>query len=166
MSNQERIRPRQGPQQSSPELRAEAEAGDKGIVRAPDIGGRAADVDIGPGPLVVSQVQTPGAPQAVYASPTTHPRPAPPPPPVDVQGPLNPEQAAAARLTHNQQNRLGLPRLNDAERLLAAFQEKRAAWKAHYAKTREHSGEAFEAYQEARQAMMAAGLMDPDSVMP
>jgi hypothetical protein len=161
MSNQERIRPRQGPQQSSPELRAEAEGGEKGIARAPDIGGSRAVDEVGAGPLVVSQV-----PAQVYASPSVHPRPGPPPPPLDVQGPLSPDEAAAARLTHNQQNRLGLPRLNEAEKLLAKFQEKRAAWKEHYARTREHSGEAFEAYQEARQAMMAAGLMDPESVMP
>lgn len=165
MSQQERIRPRQGPQQSSPELRAEAEGGEKGIARAPDIGGRS-DPDPGAGALDVSQVHVAAGAQAVYASPSVRPRPAPPPPPLDVQGPLNPEQAAAARLEHGRQNRLGLPRLNEAEQLLAAFQEKRKAWKEHYARTREAGGTPFEEYQAARQAMMAAGLMDPDSAMP
>lgn len=81
--------------------------------------------------------------------------------PAQPPGALPPDAAAAARATHNRQNRLGRPAAaSSAEQLLARYQKAEAEFKADYQGTRSMRLE--RPYLEAKQAMIDAGLMRGD----
>lgn len=75
---------------------------------------------------------------------------------------LFPDQAAAARATHNEPNKVyGKPYVpSKAEQLFSAYTKALAEFKADYAGTRSLSKE--KPYLEAKQAMIEAGLMKGD----
>jgi hypothetical protein len=79
-------------------------------------------------------------------------------------GTLSAQQAAAARATHGEPNRLGKPQHSEAEELLAAYQSTRAAWKESYRLTRDSQAteEAQEKHFDAKRAMIRAGLMQAE----
>ena len=74
---------------------------------------------------------------------------------------LDPDEAAAARAGHNHPNRLGKPfEPRQEERLLSEYQKALLAYRADYSGTR--SERLKVPYLEAREACVAAGLMQPE----